>query len=66
MLRMGDMLEYACLDCDYDPDSFWKMFIYSGLARRFEVGDVSVIAGKFGPELAFIVMSDVCSGILNL
>ena len=32
MVRMGDMLEYACLDCDYDPDSFWSMFIRSGLA----------------------------------
>ena len=57
MVRMGDMLEYACLDCDYDPDSFWSMFIRSGLARRFEIGDVSVVAGKSGPELAYMVLS---------
>lgn len=31
---MGDTLEYACLDCGYDPDGFWKMFIQSGLSRR--------------------------------
>ena len=59
MVRMGDMLEYACLDCGYDPDGFWKMFIHSGLSRRFEIGDVSVIAGKSGPELAYIVLRDV-------
>ena len=57
MVRMGDMLEYACLDCDYDPDSFWSMFIRSGLARRFAIGDVSVVAGKSGPELAYMVLS---------
>ena len=57
MVRMGDMLEYACLDCDYDPDSFWSMFIRSGFARRFEIGDVSVVAGKSGPELAYMVLS---------
>lgn len=59
MVRMGDMLEYACLDCEYDPDGFWKMFIHSGLARKFEIGDVSVVAGKSGPELAYIVLHDV-------
>lgn len=59
MLRMGDMLEYACLDCGYDPDAFWKMFIQSGIARRFEVGDVSVVAGKSGPELAYMILHDI-------
>lgn len=59
MTRLGDMMEYACLDCDYDPDSFFKMFIQSGVARRFEVGDVSVIAGKSGPELTYLVLQEV-------
>lgn len=57
MIRMGDMLEYACLDCGYDPDGFWRMFIQSEVARRFEIGDVSVVAGKSGPELAYMVLS---------
>lgn len=57
MTRMGDMLEYACMDCGYDPDSFWNMFLQSGVARRFEIGDVSVVAGKSGPELAYLVLS---------
>lgn len=59
MIRMGDMLEYACLDCGYDPDAFFKMFILSGYARRFEIGDVSVIAGKSGPELAYEVLAAI-------
>lgn len=59
MIRMGDMLEYACLDLGYDPDGFFKMFILSGIARRFEIGDVSVVAGKSGPELAQLILSDV-------
>jgi DNA-binding XRE family transcriptional regulator len=59
MIRMGDMLEYACLDCGYDPDSFWKMFLQSRIARHFETGDVSIIAGKSGPEIAHIVLEEV-------
>jgi DNA-binding Xre family transcriptional regulator len=59
MIRMGDMLEYACLDCGYDPDGFWKMFLLSEVSHRFEIGDVSVVAGKSGPELAYIVVSAV-------
>jgi len=59
MIRMGDMLEYACLDCGYDPDGFWKMFLQSRVARRFEIGDVSVVAGKSGPELAYMVLSAI-------
>lgn len=59
MIRLGDMLEYACLDCGYDPDGFWKMFLQSGVACRFEIGDVSVTAGKSGPELAYMVLDAV-------
>lgn len=59
MIRLGDMLEYACLDCGYNPDEFWKMFLISGLARRMELGDVSIVAGKSGPEIAYVIMSEV-------
>lgn len=37
MIRMGDMLEYACLDCGYAPDGFWRMFLQSEVARRFDI-----------------------------
>lgn len=59
MIRIGDMLEYACLDLGYDPDAFFKMFLASGYARRFEIGDVSIVAGKSGPELAYEVLTAI-------
>jgi DNA-binding XRE family transcriptional regulator len=59
MIRMGDMLEYACLDCGYNPDGFWRMFLQSEVSRRFEIGDISVVAGKSGPELAYMILSDI-------
>lgn len=59
MIRLGDMIEYACLDMNYDSDNFFKMFIMSGIARRFEIGDVSVVEGRSGPELAQMVLTDV-------
>lgn len=59
MIRLGDMLEYACLDLGYNPDSFFKMFIQSGIARRFEIGDVSLVAGKSGPELAALILEEM-------
>lgn len=56
MIRLGNILEYACFDCGYDSDSFWKMFIHSGIARNFGIGDASVIAKKSGPEIARMVL----------
>ena len=57
MLNLGDAMEYAVLDCHYDPDAFFLMFITSGYAGRFSRGDVSLIAGKSGPEIAMEVLS---------
>ncbi|MCR5761156.1 MAG: helix-turn-helix domain-containing protein [Sphaerochaetaceae bacterium] len=56
MIRLGDMLEHAVLDCRYDPDGFWNMFIQSSVSKRFEAGDISLVAGKSGAELAFLVL----------
>lgn len=56
MIRLGDMLEYACLDLGYDPDSFFWMFIKSGIAKRFQIGDPSIVLGRSGPELVYMVL----------
>lgn len=58
MNRLGDMLEYASLDLGFDPDAFFKIFLDSTVARRFEVGDVSIISGRSGPEIANIVLKE--------
>lgn len=54
---MGDMMEYACLDNRFNPDTFFKMFLDSGIARRIEMGDPSYVAGKSGIEIADLVFS---------
>ena len=59
MIRLGDMLEYACLDCGYDPDAFWQLFLRSKIAVPFGNGDAKYVAGMSGPELAWIVMEEV-------
>lgn len=55
MNSMGLMLDYACVDNDYNPDTFFRMFIDSGIARLVEIGDVSIISGKSGIEIANMV-----------
>ena len=37
MIHMGDMIEYACPDCRYAPDGFWRMFLQNEVVRRFEM-----------------------------
>ncbi len=59
MIRLGDMLEYACLDCGYHPDVFWKMFLLSEFSKRFEIGDASVVSGRSGVETAYMVLSQI-------
>ena len=57
MINMGDMIEYAVLDCDFNGDIFFKLFLESGLAQQFEIGNPSIIVGRSGPELAMEVMT---------
>lgn len=59
MIRMGDMLEYAVLDLNMDPDSFFKMFLDSSISRKFEIGNVSIVAGKSGPEIALMILDEI-------
>ena len=53
------MLDFAVYDLKYDLSEFFNLFISSGFAKRFGTGDVSVIAGKSGVELAYDVL-DKC------
>ena len=47
---MGRMLDYVANVMHMDISMFFKYFIASGIARQFENGDFSVIAGKSGVE----------------
>ena len=52
MQNIGDMLDYALVDCDYAPDKFFSWFISSGIATKIENGNPKYIAGMSGVELA--------------
>ncbi|MCD8330787.1 MAG: helix-turn-helix domain-containing protein [Lachnospiraceae bacterium] len=53
---LGRMLDFAVYDLAYDFEDFFNLFITSGVARRFEQGDFSLIAGMSGVELAYTVL----------
>ena len=56
MDNLGEAFDYAVSSCGLDPDLFLSMFISSGFASRFEVGEPKVVAGMSGTELAIEVL----------
>lgn len=55
-ISLARMLDYAVNDAGYKLTAFWNMFIVSDVSKEFEKGNVSVIAGKSGVELALMVL----------
>ena len=62
-IALGRMLDFAVYDLKYDIAEFFNLFIKSGVAKRFEVGDFAVIVGMSGVELAYEVLAQ--SGLEN-
>ena len=54
---LGRMLDFAVYDLKYDISEFFNLFIQSGVAKRFEAGDFTVIVGMSGVELAYEVLA---------
>lgn len=48
---LGDMLDYAVNEYEFDPDEFYKMFLVSDVSRQFQEGNPTYIAGKNGCEM---------------
>lgn len=48
---LGDMMDYAVNICEMDADSYFGMFLASGIAREFERGNPHYVAGITGCEL---------------
>ena len=46
------MMDFAINTCCFDGDTYLQMFIVSGLAEQFALGNPRIIAGKSGIELA--------------
>lgn len=55
-VSLGRMLDFAVYDLNYNITDFFNMFITSGVAKRFERGDSSILTGKSGVELAYLVL----------
>lgn len=53
---LGRMLDFAVYDLKYDITAFFDMFIASGLAKRFQRGEPSLVVGKSGIELTYEVI----------
>lgn len=49
---MGDMLDYAVNTLDFELNDFYTMFLISGMAAQFEIGNPAFTAGKNGCEVA--------------
>ena len=57
-LTLAWMFDYGTNCCDFDIESFYRMFLTSSYVHRFENGDCSVVAGLSGVELAQRVISE--------
>lgn len=62
---VGNMLHDAVYEFGYDPESFLKLFIQSGIAEQIENGNPKYIAGKSGLELYCDVIEAVTGGSVN-
>lgn len=58
-VSLGRMLDFAVYDLDYDITDFFNMFISSGVAKRFESGESTILCGKSGVELTFLVLDSL-------
>jgi DNA-binding Xre family transcriptional regulator len=55
---MGDMLDFSVNTLHVSLAGFYRMFLVSGMAHQFEIGNPTYVAGKNGCEVARIVMDE--------
>jgi DNA-binding Xre family transcriptional regulator len=55
---MGDMLDFSVNTLRVAIGEFYKMFLVSGMAHQFEIGNPTYVAGKNGCEVARLVMDE--------
>lgn len=56
---LARMLDFAVYELHYDIADFFELFITSGIGRRFEQGDFTLLVGRSGVELAYTVLENV-------
>ena len=55
-IALGRMFDFAVYQLGYSIEEFFDLFISSGVAKRFENGDVSLLVGKSGVEIGYEVL----------
>jgi DNA-binding Xre family transcriptional regulator len=55
---MGDMLDFSVNTLRVALGEFYRMFLVSGMAHQFEIGNPTYVAGKNGCEVARLVMDE--------
>ena len=53
---LGRMLDFAVHDLGYSLETFYGLFLASGIADQFGRGDFTVIVGQSGVELTYDVL----------
>ena len=53
---LANSFDYSVYSLGIPIEQYYKMFIKSDLATRFEKGDPFILAGKSGIELALLVI----------
>lgn len=53
---LGRMLDFAVYDLQYAPDTFFSLFLSTGVAERFGDGEFRLLVGMSGVELAYEVL----------
>ena len=56
--NLAVMFDYVINDMKISIQEFEDLFPYSDVAHKFQHGDVSVVAGKSGVELAYEILSE--------
>ena len=57
---LGDMYDFAVNTLNFTLQEFHKMFLVSGMAYQFEIGNSTYVAGKNGCEVARCVVEQCC------
>ena len=55
-VSIGKMLDHAVYSLHQNADTFFALFITSGLAAKLQKADINIISGNSGIELSYEVM----------
>ena len=63
---VGDAFDYAINTCNIPGEDFVKLFVVSSISKRIEYGEVSVLSGKSGIEIAIEIVFETTGKNLEI